>query len=114
MSRTPANVTQAGGRPVSRATELIDEDAPITLPEACDLEFRGKITEASLRAEHARGMLQIFRVGRQDFTTLRFVREMRENKCRAPNQAPASGSIKIAKRGPSSTAASQSARAAAR
>ncbi|WP_050385327.1 hypothetical protein [Bradyrhizobium pachyrhizi] len=74
--------------------ELTDE-TPITLREACDLYFRGIITEVSLRAEHARGMLTIFRVGRQDFTTLRFVREMQDRKCREQNPkicAPASPS----------------------
>ncbi len=52
------------------------DDTPITLKEACELAFRGIVTEASLRAEHSRGMLEIFRIGRQDFTTLRAIREM--------------------------------------
>jgi hypothetical protein len=92
----------------------LNDDTPITLQEACDLYFRGIITPAALRAEHGRGMLTIFRVGRQDFTTLRFVRTMQENKCRAQDPAPASGSTRPAKRTPSSTGESQSALDAAR
>jgi hypothetical protein len=92
----------------------LNDDTPITLQEACDLCFRGIITPAALRAEHGRGMLTIFRVGRQDFTTLRFVRTMQENKCRAQDQALASGSTRPAKRTPSSTAENQSALEAAK
>jgi hypothetical protein len=58
------------------------DDDPVTLQEACELAFRGTITVASLRAEASRGNLDIFRVGRRDFTTLRAVREM-QAKCLA-------------------------------
>jgi hypothetical protein len=92
----------------------IDDDTPITLREACDLAFRGIVTEASLRAEHRRGMLVIFRIGRQDFTTLRFIREMQDKKCRAQDQDHGSGSIRGAKPTLSSTAERQSALAAAK
>ncbi|WP_051346204.1 hypothetical protein [Bradyrhizobium sp. th.b2] len=85
-------------RPSRFARPELTEETPITLQEACDLYFRGIITEVSLRAEHARGMLTIFRVGRQDFTTLRFVREMQERKCRANPEAPAARSPSAAER----------------
>jgi hypothetical protein len=93
---------------------LPDQDDPITLDEAADIVFRGTITVASLRAERDRKELVTFRVGRQDFTTLRLVREMQERKCLGQNQPPASGSILNVKRGQSSTGVSPSARAAAR
>jgi hypothetical protein len=93
---------------------LPDQDDPITLDEAAEIVFRGAITVASLRAERDRKELVTFRVGRQDFTTLRLVREMQERKCRAQSPPLASGSILSAKLGQSSTAVSPSARAAAR
>lgn len=58
------------------------DDDPVTLKEACEMAFRGTITVASLRAEAGRGNLDIFRIGRRDFTTLRAVREM-QAKCLA-------------------------------
>lgn len=59
--------------------ETLDPDKPITLEEACKIEFRDTITPHSLRAEASRGRLRIFKVGRRQFTTLRDVREL----CRA-------------------------------
>jgi hypothetical protein len=58
------------------------DDDPVTLQEACEIVFRGTISVASLRAEAGRGNLDIFRVGRRDFTTIRAVREM-QAKCLA-------------------------------
>ena len=52
------------------------EDEPITLQEACDQVFRGKVSPATLRGEAARGKLRIFRIGNRNFTTLKAVREM--------------------------------------
>lgn len=60
----------------------IGEDDPVTLQEACELVFRGTISVASLRAEAGRGNLDIMRIGRRDFTTIRAVREM-QAKCLA-------------------------------
>jgi hypothetical protein len=37
---------------------------PITLADACNEIFRGKIKPGTLRAEAARGNLTIFRIGR--------------------------------------------------
>ena len=64
-------------------------DDPITLQEACELAFRGNITVSSLRVEARRGNLDIFRVGRRDFTTLNAIREMRK-RCQGARKAPAS------------------------
>jgi hypothetical protein len=61
-----------------------DDDNPITLAEACEKIFGGQIKPASLRAEAERGYLTIFRIGRRDFTTLAFVREMIKMKCGTP------------------------------
>lgn len=67
--------------------ETLDPDAPVTLEEACRIEFRDKIKPWSLKAEAARGRLRIFKVGRRHFTTLRDVREL----CRAePNHTSTS------------------------
>jgi hypothetical protein len=57
------------------------DDDPITLAEACEIVFKNKVTPATLRAEQVRGRIDIFRIGKRDFTTLRSVRAMVE-KCR--------------------------------
>lgn len=62
----------------------IDPDAPLTLKEVCRLVFRDAISPASLRAEFRRGRLEMERVGRTDFTTLRAISEMRR-KCTVPS-----------------------------
>lgn len=46
------------------------DDAPITLAEAASGFFNNKLTPASLRAESRRGSLKIYRIGRQEFTTI--------------------------------------------
>jgi hypothetical protein len=54
----------------------IAEDDPITLADACNLFPRAKLTVSALRAESERERLEIFRLGRRDYTTLRSMREM--------------------------------------
>jgi hypothetical protein len=54
----------------------IAEDDPITLAEACKLFPRAKFTVSTLRAEADRERLEIFGIGRRDYTTLRSMREM--------------------------------------
>jgi hypothetical protein len=90
---------------------LPDEDDPVTLQEACDIVFRGKIGPATLRVEASKGRLALRRIGRQDFVTLRDVREMVE-KCRAEKPRPGSTSTRRARRGLSETDRDSSARAA--
>lgn len=41
-----------------------DEDAPMTLQEACKVIFGGAIKPDSLRAEHRRGNLVLEKIGR--------------------------------------------------
>lgn len=68
------------------------EDDPITLKEACKIVFRDRISPSTLRAEAAKGRLALRRIGRQDFVTLRDVREL-VDRCRAEKPHPASTSI---------------------
>jgi hypothetical protein len=89
------------------------DDAPLTLTEACDLFFRGRVTPATLRAENRRGTLRIMRIGRADFVTPSAVREMM-TKCQDPQKEPDSISIQKTDSGSSETERSQSALAAAR
>lgn len=63
-----------------------NDDDPVTLQEAVDIVYRGTIKVSTLRLEADRGNLEIFKVGRRQFTTLRSVREMQE-KCRAKPKA---------------------------
>lgn len=57
-------------------TTPIMEDDPITLQEACEIMFRGTVSVRTLQSEAARGRLNIFRIGRRHFTTIRNVREL--------------------------------------
>lgn len=73
------------------------EDDPVTLQEACDIVFRGVVKVSTLRLEATRGHLEIFKVGRRLFTTLRSVREMRE-KCRENPKGHGFTATELAKR----------------
>jgi hypothetical protein len=72
---------------------LTGPDTPITLKDVCNRVFSNTITVATLKAEHQRGTLVLFEIGRQYFTTLNEVNAMME-KCRL--QAPPH----LRKRGP--------------
>lgn len=87
------------------------EDDPITLKDACEIVFRNAIKPATLRAEAMRGRLVIRRIGRQDFVTLRDVREMVE-QCRAEKPLPVSTSTRRVNNGSSAMARDSSAQAA--
>ena len=54
----------------------MSDDEPITLAEACNLYPRSRLTVSTLRAEAARGRLTIFRMGKRDYTTIAFMRDM--------------------------------------
>ena len=54
----------------------MSDDEPITLGEACELYPRSRLTKSTLRAEAARGRLTIFRIGKRDYTTVAFMRDM--------------------------------------
>ena len=57
-----------------------DED-PIPLAEACKLFPQARLTVSTLRAEAARGRLDIFRMGKRDYTTPAAMRAM-VRRCR--------------------------------
>jgi hypothetical protein len=57
------------------------EDDLITLKEACGLYPRANLTVSTLRAEAQRGRLEIFRLGRRDYTNAEAMREM-VRRCR--------------------------------
>lgn len=88
------------------------EDSPLTLKEACQIFFRGRITPVTLRAEARRGRLTIMRVGRADFVTPQAMREMM-TKCQDQPKELGSTSIQSNANGSSETDRSQSALAAA-
>ena len=71
----------------------MNDDTPITLKDACEIHFGGRISVATLKAEHARGNLDMSKIGRAYFTTIGKLREM-EAKCRVEVPARASGSIR--------------------
>jgi hypothetical protein len=89
-------------------TDLDDE--PITLAEACKLFPRAKLTISTLRAEAARGRLDIFRLGKRDCTTPKAMREM-IRRCREGDHRRASTSTKTEASGLSETERTASAQA---
>lgn len=65
----------------------IGDDDLVTLTEACDLFFKGRLTKSSLRVEASRGNLEIIRIANKDFVTRNGIRRMID-KCRLPAAAP--------------------------
>jgi hypothetical protein len=90
----------------------LQDDTLLTLKDACEIFFDGRITAATLRAEHARGNLDMSKIGRAYFTTPAKIREM-ERKCRVEAQGPNFGSTKSETLGPSSMDGSEAAQASA-
>ena len=88
-----------------------DENEPITLVEACEIFSRAKLTISTLRAEADRGHLDIFRLGKRDYTTLRSMREM-VSKCQEESRRRGSTSTRNAANGSSEMAQASSAQAA--
>ena len=84
------------------------DDTLLTLKDACEIFFRGKVTVATLKAEHARGNLDMSKIGRCYWTTIAKLKEM-EARCRVEAPAQSSGSIKSARPGLSSTVESEAA-----
>jgi hypothetical protein len=92
-------------------TREIGDDDPITLQEACDLIYRGNITQLSLLAKAKKKQLRIFKLGRTNFTTKRFIREMQE-QCLDDQKVPGPTSTRVASSGQSETDRTSSALAA--
>jgi hypothetical protein len=91
-------------------TREIGDDDPITLQEACDLIYRGKITQLSLLTKAKKKQLKTFKVGRTIFTRKRYVREMEE--CLEDHKVPGSTSTRVASSMSSETDKASSALAA--
>lgn len=64
----------------------MNDDTLLTLKDACEIYFAGKVTPATLKAEHGRGNLALSKIGRAWFTTPADIRMMRE-KCRVEVEA---------------------------
>ncbi len=79
------------------------DDTLITLKDACEIFFGGKVTVAVLKAEHAKGNLDMSKIGRSYWTTIAKLRDM-DAKCRVEAPARNSGSTKAADHGRSLTA----------
>ena len=87
------------------------DDDPIPLSEAVSLWPTAKLTLSTLRAEAARGHLDIFRMGKRDYTTPKSMREM-VRKCREEDRRRVSTSTQGGDSGPSGTEQASSAQAA--
>lgn len=83
-------------------------DAPMTLKEAGELYH---LTVSTLRTEASRGRLDIFRLGKRDYTTLQSMREM-VRRCQDAARHRASTSTKSVDSGLSETDRASSAQAA--
>ncbi|MGY3589023.1 hypothetical protein ACVIGB_002022 [Bradyrhizobium sp. USDA 4341] len=66
--------------------DVSELDRPVSLKQACEQIFANEISVATLKAEHRRGNLDLFKIGRQYFTTRRDIAAMKE-KCRLPSKA---------------------------
>lgn len=88
------------------------DDTLITLKDACEIFFGGRVTVATLKAEHGKGNLDMSKIGRSYWTTITKLREM-EAKCRVAVPARASGSTNRAIPGQSLMADPDIARGAA-
>lgn len=86
------------------------DDDPITLKDAAELY---RLTVSTLRAEAGRGRLEIFRLGKRDYTTILSMREMIE-KCRVAARHRASTWTKPVAPGSSATERALSAQGALR
>jgi hypothetical protein len=84
-------------------TRPLDDDALITLKQACEIGSEGGLTVATLKAEWRRSNLEISKIGRTLFTTRAKLKAM-EEKCRVDPPDLDYGSIKRANAGRSATA----------
>jgi hypothetical protein len=87
------------------------DDDPIPLRKACGLFPEAKLTLSTLRAEAQRGRLDIFRMGKRDYTTPKSMREM-VRKCQEESRRRGSTSTHNASNGSSETVRAMSAQAA--
>lgn len=87
----------------ARSFEELPPDQPLSLKAVCEIVFGNSISPATLKAEHRRGNLDLFKIGRAYFTTRRHVEAMIE-KCRlvsfpsGPGNASAENLTEVARR----------------
>lgn len=93
--------------------EILDDDEPVTLAEACKLFFGGRLTKSALRTEARKGNLEIIQIANKDFVTRNAIERMKE-KCLKRNGPPVSGSAQIPAHGSSRMEIGVSPRAAAK
>src|SRR5262249_49072357 len=86
----------------------MDDEQPIPLADACKLYPRARLTVSTLRAEAARGRLDIFRLVRR-VSAARLARRERTDKCQEAARPGPSTSIQPAVIGLSATARASSA-----
>jgi|HubBroStandDraft_6_1064221.scaffolds.fasta_scaffold425952_2 hypothetical protein len=89
----------------------LDLDEPIPLDTACSIYPRARLTVSTLRREADRGRLDIFKLGRRQYTTARAMAEM-VRKCQDADRRPDSTSTRPETNGLSETDYLTSARAA--
>jgi hypothetical protein len=87
------------------------DDEPMTLDDACREFPQARLTPYTLRAEAGRGRLDIFRMGRRDYTTAASMRGMFQ-KCQDAARLRASTSTESETSGLSETDRVSSAQAA--
>lgn len=97
--------------PAPSTPEREKDTEPMPLAEACELYPRAKLTVSTLRAEAGRGRLDIFRLGKRDYTTAAAMREM-IRRCQDAALARACTSTESGNRGSSATERASSALAA--
>jgi hypothetical protein len=91
---------------------MVADDEPLPLADACRLFPRARLTVSTLRAEAGRGRLEIFRLGKRDYTTPGSMREM-VRLCQEENRRRVSTSMSRASSGSSATERTHAALAAA-
>ncbi|MBG0508918.1 hypothetical protein I3J13_09090 [Agrobacterium sp. MOPV5] len=61
----------------------VGDDDLVTLNEACELFFGGRLSKSALRLEASRGNLEIIRIANKDFVTRNGIKRMID-RCRLP------------------------------
>lgn len=88
------------------------DDEPITLKEACEIYFKGRVGVPALLAESRSGKLETWKVGRTRLTNLAKIKAMEEKKCLEQVPAPVFGSTRAVRDGRSAMAKASAAQAA--
>src|SRR5947209_2881279 len=87
----------------------MNDDDLITLKDASEILFGGRVSPATLKDQWRKGNLDLSKIGRSYFASVADFKGLKA-KCLADRPARASGSIKKEERGPSSTVEAAAAR----